>query len=646
MSARRPHPADFIKGRPSAKTAWLAIVVALMALLPFLNATRGDFVYDDYNLIINHPGLQDLENWPAILTQGHYKGVGGYRPVVSLSFAANLSLGGQDPVGFHWTNLLLHALNAVLVLLVVRRLQNSTAVAFTAAILFAVHPVHTEAVSWISGRAELLAAFFFFLAWWLYLEGTAAARPWRTILWAESLVAFFAATLSKENALLFPLILVAGEVFRNRMTAQTQEKVMASPSSPLVPRIIMSVTPYFLVIGLYFLMRELLYSEGILRKAENIKSIDNVLVTAELWPRFMTAVSILADYVVLTLFPFHLSADYSFNQIPLETQFLNPRVWGSFLLLTLIGIFMILSWKKNRPSWFWIGFFFLMLGPVSNIAIVIGAIKADRFLYLPSFGLCVWLAYLAFGSAWWSEAPQSRSARRRLKHTRITVGAVVILFTLATWDRNPTWNSAQSLWAQTVKDAPNSAKAHANLGTALLNRGENARSIPHFERTIEIDPLYSGAYLNLGAIHMASRQPEKAEKILREGLAQNPNNGPLYLNLGVLLGGLGKKQEASDAFAKAVELEPDNAIALYNYGLSLALLDRTEEARPIYQRALRRNPRYLEAHHSLAMLDFKRGHIDQARSRLKFVLNLDPSFQLARQGLRYIDSQRAQEQSP
>lgn len=501
---------------------WKAqLVVFVAAVLVFANSLGNGFVSDDAHTILRHPHIKDPSHLAQIFTSGHYEGKGGYRPVVTLSYALNYWVGAESPLGYHLVNILLHACNSVLFYLICRALFSSRAPALVAALLFAVHPAHAEAVAWTSGRAELLGALFFFSAWLAYLRGSVI----------PSLALFFLALLSKENTLLLPVVLAISDHFR-----RNQRRAW--------PRYIL----YVLVIAAYMVMRDALYRFPLLRNVAKIEIMDNPLVSASLADRLCTALKILGDYMVALFWPLHLAPDYSFNQIPII-----PFVPIFAILLILASLAAAgLSYRKGGVAWLGVLIFFVMIAPVSNVLTIIGTIKADRFLYLPSIGFCI-----VAGAA----------LMRLPRYLTLVAGVAFLAFGGQTVARNEIWKNETAVWREAVRVSPQSAKGHYNLGYQQLKAGQNAQAAKSFEKAVAIYPDFALARLNLGVALIYAGAPAEALRLYNESSAMFATNADFYVNRGLAYMYTGQRNAAADDFRHALRLNPALEDAAHNLDL-------------------------------------------------------------------------------
>lgn len=368
MTLRAPTRMEFYYGA-------IALFAAVIAALCYVNTLPHGFVSDDNHLIFNHPYTKRVVDWPRIFTAGHYEGSGGYRPLTTLSFALNYFFSGTNPSGYHLANIALHAFNSALVFLVLNRLLRSRAGAIVGAVVFAVHPIHTEAVAWVSGRAELLTTAFFLLAWFLHLRSRYTTSIF-SMARVFSLLAFFAALLSKENALIFPVAIALGDILISRR--QSHWDALTNLSWPEKWKRL--YLPSLGVVVFYFFIRWLLYRYPIFRLPSKIQFVDNPLAYAPFLSRVLTAIKVQGEYLWLLVWPDKLCADYSFNTVSIVTHPLDSAVW--ITLATMAALLAIAgnSFVRRGSIWFGIFFYALAIFPTSNLLAVIGTIKAERLL--------------------------------------------------------------------------------------------------------------------------------------------------------------------------------------------------------------------------------------------------------------------------
>lgn len=422
-------------------------VLAGIALVVYANTLGHDFVYDDFMWILNNPAIRDLPNAGQFFVTGLFGNV-IYRPLTALSFSLDGAIAGLQPWFYHAENILLHGAVTLLVYLVLRPLGERKA--WLAAAFFAVLPVHTEVVANVTSRSELLATTL----------GLAALLQLRRPGIAAGLLLL--ALLAKESAIAIPALTV---LFWWRMSER-----------PPLRRMALTLGMLAFATGAYLFLR--FSTHGSIEVPQGVLyELDNPLVLADLPTRVRTALMIVGQNLGLCLVPYHFSADYSYNQIPLVTAWSEPR----FLLWTALPVALLAgaaaSHRKRPDFLLGLAWFFVALAPVSNLLMPIGTIRAERLLYLPSVGACLVVA----------EALELLLERRR--QFAVALAAVLLLaLGVVTVRRNIVWRNQETLAKATVADAPNSARAHHMLAN-YRKRAENcAAAVPGFRRSLEILP--------------------------------------------------------------------------------------------------------------------------------------------------------------
>jgi len=516
------------------RTVSLVAVVAVLAVVPYLNGLNGDFTFDDVGVIRDNPMIQ--RSSPLRLFVDPYYPGALYRPVTMLSYAANARLGGGT-FGYHVVNVALHALVSVGVLALAGVFLSSTAGAFATAAIFAVHPIHTEAVSSIVGRAELLAALLVIVAL-IGVARQASASGCRRSAWrAASLVSFAVGLLAKESVFtaigLVPLV---------DWWARPREKGW---------RHLCAALPYALIGIAYLGLR--IGVIGSLGLPEPPGSLDNPLAHVALLPRLLTAIVVLWEYVSLLAVPVHLAADYSFNQIPIVLTLLDPR-----FLLAVAGLFgaalSVALISRRKPEVLAAALLFLVpLGLTANVLFPIGTIKAERLLYLPSLGWCLGLGCLADAAA---------RAKRRIWIPAFA--ALVAALGAKTWLRNPDWRNDLVLFTATAQASPASAKAHHNVAVALERAGQLDEAMDEFRESFAIYPQYPGAAFGIGHVYSLKGLDGPALHWYEKAVRLDWGFAKAHLQIGLLRERLREYDTAEAAFRAGLAGDPDNALLLVN----------------------------------------------------------------------------------
>ena len=552
----------------------------VLTLLAFSNSFSAGLALDNQLLITGDPRIREATAphvsqifqhtfwWP----NGE---AGIYRPVTTLSFLFNYAILGNGtlPAGYHWINFLLHAANVLLVFGLCLRLFNrmpdrAFPLALSTAALWAVHPVLTESVTNIIGRADLLAGMAVLSGFWMYLKSTESAG-FRRIAWLAGLTAAtIVGVFSKESAVMLPGVIVLYEVafHFSDMRARLRSMLLGCAATGLP-------------IAAMLVQRALVLSAS---PPAEFPFVDNPIAGASFWIGRLTAIKVLARYLWLTIWPVKLSADYSYSEIPLARG--SFADWTAWIAIAIgLGV-LVWLWKRSRAAFFFACFGFLNLLPASNLLFPIGTIMAERLLYVPLAG---WLACLALAID--SAALRTRQAQL----ASVVIGLIAVGFGIRTWVRNSDWKDDLAMATASVQTSPSSFKVHRLLAASLFqsNPGDIDRVIAEANKGLAIleslhdefdvpNPWNEAAsyYLAKGdslhrvsaeayqqAVRMARRSIsiEQASRLARD--RQHGTNSPeppiaaeSYRTLAAAYLRLGNAGEALPSAIRAQKIEPAN----------------------------------------------------------------------------------------
>jgi tetratricopeptide (TPR) repeat protein len=594
--------------------AWRVLALWALVLAAYSNSFEAGLVFDNAKVISRDARIRAVtpRNVRLILTEGYSSTTSGlYRPLTTFSYLLNYSVfgNGTHPAGYHWVNLAVHGVNVLLVYLLGLLVFGAPAPAFALAALWGVHPLLTESVTNIVGRADLLAAFGVLAGLLCYVRSASAAGR-NKLLWLAAMLAAQAIGLfSKENAAILPGIMLLYDLtWLERAPWRGRAMAYAALVLPFIA---------------FFYLR------GTLQMHIPAPFADNPLLGAGFWTARLTAIKVIGKYLWLFVWPARLSADYSYNAVPSFGW--HPAEWeDAKALIALAGCLgaalLAAGWYRTRkPLFFLLAFFFVALLPTSNLAILIGSIMAERFVYLPSIGLagCAIAAIHALGRQ------VSRKRPFAMRTAWIAVGLLCLACAGRTYARNFDWLDERSLWSSAVNVVPGSAKAHYNLGTTLSQLpGRLPDAIAQFEAALRIEPDYAEAHDNLG--NALSGLPGRLPDAIAEfeaALRINPDFAEAHNNLGNALSRLpGRLPEAIAQFEAALRINPDLAEAHNNLGITLAQLPgRLPDAIAEFEAALRTNPDFAEAHSDLGnALSQLPGRLPEAIAEYEAALRIEP----------------------
>ena len=500
MSADRRRKDKKIDGGSPRTRLWLACAgLCALTWLAYSNSFAGGMVLDNKVLLLEDPRVRAVtpENISLILHKSYwwpYIESALYRPVATLSYLFNYAVlgNGREPAGYHWINLILHTGNVLLLFAVALRLGRRFWPALFIAAIWAVHPLSTEAVTNIIGRADLLAAGATLGAFLAYLRASESDGSKRLGWLLVTAVVTTIGVFSKESA-----VAVLGVVVLYDLTF----RLGAAPLSRLVWGWMAIILP------LMFLW----YQRAVVLAGvpAAFPVVDNPIVGANFWSGRITALAVIPRYLWLILWPQRLTADYSYNQIPLASGRLEDWVAWIVVLAAVAGTLALFT--RSRLMFFAAAAAFICFVPASNLLILSGTIMAERLVYLSSAGViaCVVMAL------------QADAFGKRRAAVTATLCIIAVACAARTWIRNGDWRDDLALWSATVKTSPESFKAHGALAEALYNsdpsRSNLARVIAEKEISLAIlkdvpDPIQSSRpYREAAAYYL-----EYGEALLRQ----------------------------------------------------------------------------------------------------------------------------------
>jgi len=563
----RRRPAIRLRPLPGGRTA-IAVVMALIAALAsvaHLPLRNAGYVQDDHLAVESNP-IVARGDLAEIFGTDYWAGATGsdrslYRPVTILSFALErrLSHGAADPDVSHAINLLLHVLAAAALLLLGSRIGLGGFAASAAALLFAVHPVHVEAIANIVGRAEILAALFTFLSLLALAAAIRARSVGRRLAGSCSAAGcLFLALGSKESAVVAPLLMLLLDLLHRPKGEQPWWQRAFDRLAALGPSLA--------VVVLFLAMRTVALEALFVPPAPH--PMDNPLVALEGSGRLATALALAWRAAWLLVFPVKLSADYSGGVIPLQTQLLAPGPLAGLAVLAGAAWLVARPWlgggraatAARAPAALSAALFLFPYLVVGNLLVLVGTIFAERLLYLPSAGFCLLLALaLRKVSEGFPAFGQRLEPERGLRRAGAVLVILVAAFALRSWERSHQWRDDETLFRSAAEVYPSSPRGHFIAAKAREEAGDSAAAVRGFERTLEVWPGHVPARFELGVVLARQGRLAAAERLFRETFAlQRDDSNPTlaWFNLGIALHRQGRLEEAERVLRKAVLCRP------------------------------------------------------------------------------------------
>lgn len=514
--------------------------VAILCLFPavvLVGTLQFDFVFDDNIVVLGDPLIAG--RWSLGRIFGSEVRVadvtlGYYRPLITLSYRLDRALWGMNPAGYHLTNLLLHLAATLLVYAVARRTLRQTAAAWTAAVLFAVLPAHAEAIGWIQGRVDLLAAALALVALWALLRSQEVqGRPgWG---WGGAgALAFFLALLAKESAAPLPLAWAAWEI--------------AAPEPERRRTWLARFAPLAVAFLAYWLLRREILGAG----------VHFPLGFSPLWPRLVALGCVLAEYARILFLP-----DTTLNLHRVLRIHAGPgAVAVAAGMAAVLAGGLLLAWRHRRDLFPWAAWGPIMLAPPLLFiwyapAPDLGYFTAERFVYLPSVGWCALAGVLL------SRALQAQRAAGLPRAGWCTCGALVVAYAGLTVLRLAPWADSVDLYhgMQVHPDQPLEIRLfiHNNLGGVYLDRGDFPAAEREFQTALRLRPDYPFALSNLGVLRVRQGRPAEAVPWFERAIRLDPTYADAYANLGAAHEAVGDRAAARSAYAAGLQHRPDSA---------------------------------------------------------------------------------------
>jgi tetratricopeptide (TPR) repeat protein len=527
-----------------AAAGLLVLVVACYA-----NGLYGQFVFDDTALVL-------WQRWPQSFDEAVRLLRYGYRPLRELSYAIDIVIWGQNPVGFHLTSLLLHAVNVLLVFKLAQRLLIKLLPAAAAASIFALHPIQTESVTYISGRRDVLFALFYLAAFHMYLRWRSAGR-YRdfglfVVCWVLSL-------MSKEMAVSLPLVVLAWNFVELSGEPKTGS-AFAHAAKALAKSLWRDKWLYAPLI--VAMLGYTWYYVFVKQSSSRVSEGGVYFWGGSYYSNLLMAVRAQAWYLKQLVFPTPIAQYYG----AFEPSY-SITEWKVLVSIVVIGAVLALGFallRKNRVMSFAVFAYFAMLAPVSQI-IPHHEFAADHYLYLP---LAMFAVFIAAGVDWLVERWPAA-----FKPAWSAVGAGVLILGLMTVLTNRTWANEFTLWQANYESVPNSPRAAANLGTEYRrSRGDVQKAEFYYKQALASDPAFEPVYPQLVELYMSLKRYDKAEEVILQGLEVAEAGRHSFLSIrkpslfrAQLLSSLGavKKAQGDTAAAvpllqESIALQPDN----------------------------------------------------------------------------------------
>jgi len=558
-------------------------LILFVGFLIYVSSWDGPFLWDDYAFVTQNTHISDLSRLPRIFLERTGLGAGVdmyvYRPLQVLTYALDRSFWGLNPVGYHITNTFLHVLAALGVYGLISLLFGRKPLALLTALFFVVYPGHTQAVAYISARSESLSALFMLLCFILYIKHVHVKRG---LFLAGALVSYALALLSKENALILPVLLfMYHRAFKIKVSLK-------------------SFSPFLVLLFLYIGLRMRMLSVL-------CQGVDVLLKRV---PGFFVAMT---HYLRLLILPVDLHVDHGNMTFPLT----EARVWFGLAAVLALLVYAWRAREKNGLACFGVGWFFIALLPTTGIYPIPVFYMAEHWLYVPSIGFFVILADRLL--AW-------HRGRRTALLACVLTTCLLLGHAYLTVRQNAVWRDPFVLYTRMLRYNPGSFFAHNNLGMEYFKVGEKEKALECFQGALRADPRMAVVHYNLGRVYLDKGEYAPALAGFKEAVRLRPSDACAHSDLCYVYLRLGKDEEAVASCRKAIESAPSSFQPYYFIEEIYHRRGETQKALEAGRRALALDPRHVEAYNNLASTYAEIGALDEAIIVLNEAVRVDPDF--------------------
>lgn len=604
-----------------------ALLIAGLGWLLYARVLHGPFLFDDIYYIVRNPAVKHLERLDTVFISN----ISSLRFIPFLSFAVNYHLHQLHVVGYHLVNVVIHITNAMLVWWLFRLTLRSPKIekealpidaeilAYLVALLFLVHPLQTQAVSYISQRFASLATLF-------YLASLCAFAAFKTkkrgVYIVLCVISAIAAIFSKQIALTLPLMIL---IYDRTFFPSARKHLVV---------VVLLAGALFLIIPAYYSFNVM----NFLTIERPSDSHPGDTLTAGTY--FLTQLRVLIIYLKLTVFPTAQNFLYDFSVS--KSLFEIKTFLAALVFLALAG-YTFYALKKDKLVGFGLLWFFVAVSVESSF-IVIGHVIFEHRMYLPSIGIILAASVLL---ARWVRSP---------RWTIGILGGIIVIFSLLTLQRNRIYADSVTFWQDNLNKSPKLVRPHLNLGVAYMEKGQFPQALEQFEAAAALDPAYEeargnkglvlmkmgryeeamvelnaalvlyehyvDAYHNRGLLYAKLKQPQAAMADLNKALEINPSHAESHAERAGILFSLGKPEDALEGYARALLYDPGNVKALNNRGVVYNALGEYDIAVRDLKEAIKLDPSFGAAHYNLSYTQYKRGKLDEARACLQMAISL------------------------
>ena len=565
----------------------------IAVLAAYANTFRNEFAWDDQFFIVDNIHTRSLESLPDFFTEPSTGNL--YRPMRGVFYTLTYKVWGLNELGYHLNAMLLHFLVTLTLFFITLKLTDKGLFSFVAALLFALHPIHTERVTNMTASFDIYGILFLLLSFLAYVIFSKSNK--KHYYWL-SIALYLFALFSSEEAITLTLLLFLYDLSFNYDFRIKNIKTLVKRYLPYI-----AVTILYLVIRLMVVQR--------IGRAEFYFE-HSIFGTA------IATIKVFAQYVMMLFLPSNLTIE---RYVKFETTVSSISFIISFIFLAVLIFFFIKAYKKSRIIFFSIGWFLITMLPFSNI-LPQYTIMAERYLYLASFGFAVFITFWIF---------KIKDIEPVKKYSKPIVAVLILLiassYLAITVQRNMEWKDNFTLLSADLETNPYGTKINNALALHYRDKEDYERAVQYASKAIELASRNHNAYENLGTISAYKGNYDEAIKLYKKSIEISPDFYLAHNNLGLVYGYIGDFNSSIFYLKKAIELEPKLSKAHNDLGIAYANIGKFDEAIKEMKESIRLNPYESDYYYNLALIYGFNGDKDKARELLMKGLEIEPENQ-------------------
>ena len=580
----------------------ILFVLVVITLCLYYNTLSAPFQWCMHSLVPKQEYIKDLKSIPFFFTFDYWQyycfhaGGDSYRPIRNATWAVDYWLWQNEPLGWHISNLLFHIGCVVLIYLLTEQIFRKKGISFITALLFAIHPVHTQVVVWTEARDDSLSLLFILLSFLLFIK-VLRGQGRIVFYYFVSVMSFILALLTKEVVIIFPALLGL--------------YILCFIPGSKWKEAVHKTLPFWVASLLYFVLRFVIMGKGFIARLSGSRCM---MEPANLFTHIGYVFKTFVFYFKQLVLPLRMVPDHSFS---IPASFWQRDVLLSTGIILLLVVFIIIGIRKlssRKEYGFCLFWLIIALLPAANIYFARGTAISNTRLYLPSLGWCLLLGIII-----------NRLFIQYRKSAYLTMALLVSFYSASTIFNASFWKDEVSLWEYNVKASPTERSYH-ELGSAYLERGESEKALRVFEKLAGLKPEQPDIQLMMGNIYQRVGDKAKAIAAYERAIQKKAVYPPAHTYLGIAYRRRGELKKAAYEFNVATLLDPENIEAYNELGILWDMSGHHQAAIFTYQKALNINPDYYPSHFNLGFAYEHKNQYEEAINEYKKTIQLDPNY--------------------